>query len=312
MLLIDSDVKLLATASHAAYDTPEAIAAWAAGKGLHSETFHERETDTHGFVASNPEMIVLAFRGSASQRNWLTNTRVDRKDGVHAGFADAVEKSWDLSIEKLLADSGARQVLITGHSLGGALALLSARRIGAGVTKLVTFGQPRAVDGVAAAECQQRFGNRYLRVIHDKDVVPRIPAFTQAYRHCGGAVRVGGSNMAFPNRVETAEDAVRLITGRDVVVPGAFELALPLIEERIDRLAETASGGVEVIGQIGDFLGGLIPSPMTQFLHRFDDTLNKTARAKSPGGLEAPEIFEDHKMLSYFTALGIPTASHSE
>lgn len=301
----DADVKFLATASFGAYDTPEEIIAWAASKGLQSEPFHEPQTDTHGFVASNKELLVLAFRGSASHRNWLTNSRIARKDHAHAGFAEAEEKSWDLAISRLMADPGSRRILVTGHSLGGALALLSARRIGRGVARLVTYGQPRAVDEVAAAECQEKFGDRYLRVIQDKDVVPRIPAFTGGYRHCGGAVRVGGNNMTFPNRVESSEDAVRLITGRDVALPTAFDAVLPIIEERIDFLADTATGGVEVIGQLGGFLGGLIPTPATEFLHRFDETLNRTARAKSPDGLEAPEIFEDHKMPSYFKALGL-------
>jgi hypothetical protein len=309
---IDSDVHFLAAAAHAAYDSPEKIAAWAASKGLHSETFHEPQTDTHGFVASKQDLIVLAFRGSASQRNWLTNTRIERKDHVHAGFAEAVEKSWNLAISRLLADPGSRRILVTGHSLGGALALLSARRIGRGVGRLVTYGQPRAVDEIAAADCQEKFGDRYLRVIQDKDAVARVPAFTGGYRHSGGAIRIGGNDMTFPNRVETAEDAVRLITGRAVDVPVAFEVLLPLIQERIERLAGTASSGVQVIGQVGDFLGGLIPSPATAFLHRFDEALNRTARAQSPDGLEAPEIVEDHKMPAYFKALGPPTVSHSE
>lgn len=300
-----SDTDLLAAAAKAAYDGPEEIASWAAGRGFKALVFNEQSTDTQGFVARDEQRILLAFRGTAGRNDWLLDARVARENHVHAGFADAVEKSWNSKIAPLLVDPGARQILITGHSLGGALALLAARRIGTAVSKLVTFGQPRAVDEVAAGECQRVFGDRYLRVIHDKDVVPRVPGFTGGYRHCGAAVRIGGhQNTAFPCRVETAEDAVRLVTGRDIAVPSAFEAVLPLLEKRVDHFAAKASGGVEVIEQIGDLLGTLLPSPLTQFVDRFDETLNKTARAKSPGGLSAPEIFEDHKMLNYLAALG--------
>lgn len=309
----DPDALFLAGAAQIAYESPEMIAAWAASNGLQAEVFEEPTTDTRGIVARDSQRIILAFRGTAGRTNWLTNTRLAQADHVHAGFAEALEKAWNPRIATLLANPGSRQILITGHSLGGALALLAARRIGKNVAKLVTFGQPRAVDQVAAQECQHTFGDRYLRVIHDKDVVPRVPAFTGGYRHCGGAVRIGGNDMPFPSRVETAEAAVRLIVGRDIAVPAAFEAVIPLLEQRVAHFASSAAeGGVDLGKQVINIFESLLPSPVTAFIDRWDDTLNKTARAQSTNGLEAPEILDDHKMLNYLAALKPADVSRSE
>lgn len=95
-------------------------------------------TDVTGFVAvdSTNRKIVVSFRGSSSVRNWLANVDfnvmpTDLCDGctVHQGFW----RSWLearpgilAAVQEAVSRNPGYGIVCTGHSLGGALATLSA------------------------------------------------------------------------------------------------------------------------------------------------------------------------------------------
>jgi hypothetical protein len=116
----------------------------------------EQFRDLYGFAAGSDNYAVLAFRGTANLKDWMTNLNAAparfswffegaREVGeVHAGFTLAVRHSWETiadavgkvmpcppatpNLEGLSTD--ARPTLwLTGHSLGGALAVLCGGRI---------------------------------------------------------------------------------------------------------------------------------------------------------------------------------------
>ena len=81
-------------------------------------------------------------------------------------------------------------VLITGHSLGAAVAtLMASLLLGEGMKlrlTLVTFGSPRVGDGSFASALQAAEQLRHYRVQNELDVVSRVPywlPFPAAYEH---------------------------------------------------------------------------------------------------------------------------------
>ena len=152
--------------------------------------FSDKRTDTQAFLAvsaagpgagvrpfGNEEVAVLSFRGTRTIKDWINNAGVFQKrvEGaqVHGGFQaafDAVEPAIREKLDPLI-DAG-RTLYLTGHSLGGALALIATREIGPDSHgACYTFGSPRV----------GRFGfARYIktpmyRVVNANDLVPRVP-----------------------------------------------------------------------------------------------------------------------------------------
>ena len=107
--------------------------------GLQAEMrIYDQSTYTNGFVASDENTIVVAFRGTVptSPKNILTDLWFFKSQIVsgepelgHKGFVDALNKVY-FSIEATLRPfAGKKKLVITGHSLGGALATLLGYRI---------------------------------------------------------------------------------------------------------------------------------------------------------------------------------------
>ncbi len=99
----------------------------------------------------------MSFRGSQDIKNWLINLQTTRtsypacKDcSVHAGFYSGylmVQKYVNAEVSDLLAKYPKARIMVTGHSLGGALAILAAMDLHTALShqemEIYTFGQPR-------------------------------------------------------------------------------------------------------------------------------------------------------------------------
>jgi triacylglycerol lipase len=102
--------------------------------------------------------------------------------------------SWADSIRKLLKKAGAgtrRTLWITGHSLGGALAVLAGGACAYDpdtllpVNGVYTFGQPRVGLHDFCNNIELKFGRVYYRFVNNRDVVPRVPPRAFDYTHTG-------------------------------------------------------------------------------------------------------------------------------
>ena len=167
-----------------------------------NNVFHEADfankgsADTTGIVArdATTKTIVAAYRGSQSIRNWFTNIQISTRPipewcpgcEVHAGFLDAFQEEQTTvidSVTRLMKENPGYKLVITGHSLGGAIATVAAtelRKRGFQLS-LVTLGAPR-VGNEALAKFISASGSNF-RVTHLNDPVPRLPPLTMGYRH---------------------------------------------------------------------------------------------------------------------------------
>ncbi len=148
--------------------------------------------DTQAFLARRGKrdaaergMLVLAFRGTEkSPRDWKTDLRArlvpardERKPGlIHEGFQESYH-AVEAMIEEELAHFPGEPLYVTGHSLGGALAVVATRFLDAGnLAACYTFGSPRVGDLSLAKE----FKTPIYRVVNAADAVPRLP-FGEGY-----------------------------------------------------------------------------------------------------------------------------------
>ena len=191
-------------------------------------------TDTGVLIADVGEAIVLAFRGTRNLRDWITDAQffkvgLDGKfaphvagEKVHSGFFRAIDDVLPRIIGNLLepgADKATcKPLIITGHSLGGALASLAAfflSRQGFNVRAVYTFASPRVGNAAWRTAYAALCGDKSFRIACAGDLVPLIPGiFTpvhDGYRHVGTEVLVDGNRlMIAPNHyIELALDGWR-------------------------------------------------------------------------------------------------------
>lgn len=208
------NAEALAIASEIAYEKkPETAKARAKAELGLDEFFepfahHNFAIDTEGFVAASAKHVVLAFRGTEPGRikDWATDVLAAPADfrwffdrapdvgTVHAGFANSLRDTWTESVRKLLKKAGAgtrRTLWITGHSLGGALAVMAG---GAcifdpdtllPVNGIYTYGQPRVGLRQFCLNLDAQLGRVYYRFVNDRDIVPRVPPRSFDYTHTG-------------------------------------------------------------------------------------------------------------------------------
>ncbi|KAF8408817.1 hypothetical protein HHK36_004886 [Tetracentron sinense] len=172
-----------------------------------------KDSNWMGYVAvSNDEEshrigrrdIVVAWRGTVTPSEWYKDLQDELEpigDGdvqVEHGFysiytsksestrynkssaSDQVMKEVIRLVSLYIQEGEKLSLTITGHSLGGALALLNAYEAAASLPDLpisvITFGGPR-VGNVAFREKLHRMGVKTLRVVVKQDIVPKMPGF---------------------------------------------------------------------------------------------------------------------------------------
>ena len=136
---------------------------------------------TQAILIENDKHLVLAFRGteSSSIKDIKTDlkavvSRCETGGHIHTGFKEAFEKV-RRDIEKTLNNPNLRHksLLITGHSLGGALATIAAKKIThpGGNAACYTFGSPRVGD----EEWISNIKTPLYRLVNSADCVTMLP-----------------------------------------------------------------------------------------------------------------------------------------
>lgn len=192
----------LALASKLAYANENVVINKLIEQGFNGKFITGSQTDTQLFIAHSGSVIVIAFRGTEKiPDDWCIDAKMAFRDTVHGrihtGFDDALSSVWDELVETLEnVHQYGQSLWITGHSLGGALAVLAAARLTLDIDKsiyksisgLYTFGQPRVGDRTFVTALDNAIKPRYFRLVNDNDIVPRIPDRLNQYQE-GGSIR---------------------------------------------------------------------------------------------------------------------------
>ena len=179
----------------------------------------------------NANLIVLAFRGTDpfDADAWRTDVDISWYElqsvgKMHRGFIKALglqqDNTWPPELDQqgtgdaqekrfayyeikktlkgMLRENGDAKFVVTGHSLGGALAILFVAGLAVHDEALLmerlegvyTFGQPRVGDEQFGTYMKQKlidFNVKYKRYVYCYDIVPRIPYDdkTLLFKHFG-------------------------------------------------------------------------------------------------------------------------------
>lgn len=126
---------------------------------------------------------IVCFRGSTRTRQWIMNAlfrshpwrrfRLEGDPGsafVHSGIYMILKRVWPLLAETL--ERSPRPWIFTGHSLGGALAMLAGALVHPDA--VYTFGAPKAGS---REFFKIRLGGQIRRFVNGSDLVSRLPLF---------------------------------------------------------------------------------------------------------------------------------------
>ncbi|KXN74482.1 alpha/beta-hydrolase [Conidiobolus coronatus NRRL 28638] len=151
-------------------------------------------------VNHEKKIIVAAYRGTSNLDNWIINLKfgfipLKANDTssvkIHQGFSEAADVllyKMRPAILMAMKKNPTYKVVFTGHSLGGALATLSAVKFAEeGLVnwdriQLITFGQPR-VGNLAFADYLDSKPIESARVTTRGDIVPIVPGHMLGYYH---------------------------------------------------------------------------------------------------------------------------------
>ncbi len=157
------------------------------------ETGSSLQVDTDGLIVTSRNATIVAFAGTDPLvvEDWLTDLDArPSKDNIHSGFQAGVESVWS-QITSAIGKSAAAQtpIVVTGHSLGGALAVVAAKflreRLQLQVDAVYTFGMPRCLGSAIVDDYERSLGATTYRLVHGRDIVPTLPPSAFDFRHVG-------------------------------------------------------------------------------------------------------------------------------
>jgi hypothetical protein len=218
-----ANAQFLAVASELAYLAAEpGAAAFKEQLGLDARLISVDFTQC--WVGTNDEHIVCAFRGTEAPtsidglKDWLLADAVNllilpegrlgtdlAAAGVdarfHKGFVGALAMIWDPVYEAVTTEMKAKErpLWLTGHSLGGALAMLAAwmfSRKFVNVHQVYTYGAPMVCNKVGCAAFDKAFPDKVFRFVNCTDPVPMLPTVSLVandYMHSLKEMGLGGA-----------------------------------------------------------------------------------------------------------------------
>jgi len=187
------------------------------------------------FLATNEltKTQIISVRGTSNIENAMVDISLklmmDKNTGVrlHEGFSFAAKQVY-AELEPLLNSD--YKINLTGHSLGGAVALILAMYLDAyqfNIEQVITFGQPK-VTNISGANKIQHIN--VIRVVTPFDLVPLVPLFdpldisnVDVYWHAGKEV------------ILLADTQYAILEGTDSMLRATRFTQKPLTEDNLSN-----------------------------------------------------------------------------
>jgi len=231
-------------------------------------------------VAKGRGATFIAFAGTdpLKPQDVITDLQATvTSEGLHRGFADAAGAVRSRVEDAIGRGSADQPLFFAGHSLGGALAIISAmhaRDAGFQVKAVYTFGGARAGVRRFFDSYGSSLRNRTFRLVHGKDIVASVPpsllgVLLGGFRHVGRLLHC-------PQRSTFTEPAPPSNDGN----------------QPDDFLGAGISAVLDIVGHM----------PSLKILREIDP------RTLDNPDNDLPEEVRDHIPASYFRALQMPLA----
>lgn len=170
------------------------------------QTFNN-ELDVNGFYAYDKDnkKLYISFRGTECKFKDIIFDLLFKKlyifkgVKVHSGFL-LTYLSIRQKLLSLIIDSDIEKIVVTGHSMGGALATLCAfdmkNKFENKSVECFTFGSPRVGNRNFSKEYNKM--NIYsFRVVNGSDVVENLPYSFLGYKHVNDRIRLGEKRKCY-------------------------------------------------------------------------------------------------------------------
>ena len=136
---------------------------------------------TECYVLTCPENYIVVFRGTepTSWEDIKADVQFRKKGGIHRGFKAALDDVWDKLFDDYEKNAKGKQLVVTGHSLGAALATLYSHRICDPDSVCYTFGSPRT----GTPKTTKRMLFTAYRFRNNNDIVTKVPPEFLGFSH---------------------------------------------------------------------------------------------------------------------------------
>jgi len=176
----------------------------------------DMDKNVHGFVEYHDNKIYVSFGCKSNVNDWIKKPSFSSKEYLSCDGCTVLNSSL-YAYDKVRFQIISRvsyfyhaypypKVIVTGHSLGGAIATLAAAELAKSGynVDLITFGSPRVGNNLFAEYVNDLVSSSNYRVTYKNDVVTVNPPQARAYWHVGTEIHYTDVNTMFelPNNID--------------------------------------------------------------------------------------------------------------
>ncbi|KXN68905.1 alpha/beta-hydrolase [Conidiobolus coronatus NRRL 28638] len=230
----EAEARSLINYASAAYCNKDKLVNWScanckgpAAGSTETTYFQDNSVASAGFATVNngQKQIIFSYRGTNEISNWLYNLNIDLipaglngtyKDAeLHEGFNDMTNSLFEQTkntLKNLIGKYPDYKLVFTGHSLGGAIATLTAFKLGEQKfinwekLNVITYGQPRVGNPKFANYLVSKPWT-FTRITAYSDIVAISPGMSMGYYHNQHNMHINSRGKTITCSVYKEDDA---------------------------------------------------------------------------------------------------------